>query len=165
MKKVGIVGAGVISIGLLLGACSEEAVQVDEKKVVEESKPVAPPKEEKEVAPKEDLTDKSVDEAIMLKKLKENFIEVGDVTFDEESKVFTVHPEDPQVAVELAEMLDGTRSKESWYNLVESFTGLSERIGRKLGPGYGLAMANPVNEENVILIITDGLVIYDVFEK
>jgi len=179
MKKVGIIGAGVISIGLLLGACGEEeAIKVDEKKLIEETKPVAPPKEEKEVAPKEkeepiqDLEEKPIEEVApsmtaeeeaMKADFEQSFAGVGDITFDIESKMYIVHPTDPQVAEEIAGMINGTMSKESWYRLVEATVGTSNRILDSMGPGYSVAVANPVNDDNVILLVTDGLVLYDVF--
>ncbi|QIW88602.1 hypothetical protein P59_233 [Bacillus phage P59] len=184
MKKL-MVGTVVLSVGLILGACSsEEALQEKPEKEVAVQKEEKAPKEEKkkEVAPKEEIEDKGSEnvepveppepeedikakEEVMLGLFKDNFGSSADITFDPESKMYKITPLEGGMALELAQMIQGTLSTDSWYDLVDSTKGVSNNLLDQLGSGYSISLVNPANHDNVLLLVMDGVVLYDAFAE
>jgi hypothetical protein len=175
MKKL-MVGTVVLSVGMILGACSEEAIQEDvpEKEVAvqEKEKPeevVAPedkgsenvePVEQPE--PEEDI---KIQEEVMLGLFKDNFGDSADVTFDPESKMYKIVPMEGGLALELAQMMEGTLSTDSWYRLVESTQKVSSNLLDQMGSGYSISLVNPVAHDKILLLVMDGIVVYDAFAE
>jgi hypothetical protein len=178
MKKL-LVGTVVLSVGMILGACSEEAVQeAPEKEVAVQEKE----KPEKEVAPKEKAEDKGSEnvkpveppepeedikakEEVMLGLFKDNFGNSADITFDPESKMYKIVPVEGGMALELAQMLEGTLSTDSWYALVDSTKDVSNNILDQMGSGYSISIVNPVAHDKILLLVMDGVVLYDAFAE
>lgn len=156
MKKL-ILGA-MMGFGLLLGGCSEEAADKPT------SKPVVEKEAEKPAEPVEKPADNSFKEDVMLEDMRNSYDGVATVTFEPDPGIYKVTPS-PELAIEIGEMMDGTRSKDSWYGLVDGFEQLSERIKDDVGPGYGLALINPVNNDKTLLLLADGTVLYDIFKE
>ena len=174
MKKVlkivvGVV-VGLFILMLIIGACSDPAVVEPEPEKEEVAAKPAPKKEE---APKKDLEEKSVEEAVgeptkdekqMLANFKENFQD-SEVTFNKEAKVYQIELKGDQMIMEIGQMVNGTRSKDSWYSLVDSTVTVSNNMSGFLGEGYSVALTNPANKENIILLVRDGIVLYDIFAQ
>jgi hypothetical protein len=49
---------------------------------------------------------------------------------------------------------------EVWDDLVDNFVLMSESITESL-PGYTISLVNPANTDNTLLMIIDGVVIYN----
>ena len=157
MKKV-IKFIGITFLAVTLGACSEETTSEPVKKepaaeVKKETKPV-----------KEEAKTTAKDEQKMLKDLQVA-LSGSNVTFNEKLKMYTVELQGEQMIYEIASMESGEMSKESWYNLVDQTKETSEHIKSKLGSGYSVALTNPANPDKSILLIMDGMVIYDIFPR
>ena len=86
------------------------------------------------------------------------------VDFNREQKEFLITSIDPAFAEELLYMIEHDVVLDDWNFLVDSFTYMSESIYDLLGSGYTLQLVNPFNEENTLLSIVDGYVIYNAFE-
>ena len=172
MKKL-LVGVVVVS-GLILGACSEEAIQeAQEKETAVEKKEVAPKEKAedkgsenvKPVEKPEPEEDIKVQEEVMLGLFRDNFGDSADITFDPENKMYKIVPLEGGLALELAQMLEGTLSTDSWYNLVEETKGVSNNIYDQMGSGYSISFMNPVAHDKILLLVMDGVVLYDAFAE
>lgn len=82
--------------------------------------------------------------------------------FDEEEKVFSIIPPE-EVALELTLMKEGHMERDDWEMLRENMVELSKSIKENLGEGYIISLLNPVNTDNTLLMVVDGLVVYDLF--
>lgn len=179
MFKLGCGGFIVLFILAMIGAgiednASEPKEQKEKPKVEEqkETKKVEEPKEEsKEESKKEpreevnDLNDREFLIESQLAIFQENFKGIADVKYHEEAKAFQVFPTDPGFSIELAEILEGSRSSDDWDFLVESTVQTSESSKKILGSGYSITIMNPINSENVILLVQDGKVLYDAINE
>lgn len=126
---------------------NEEAVET----VAEESEP-----EEEVVAPDNGILEESA-----LEILEENFAGVGDVEFLEEEMTYVIYPTDPLFVTDLMGIMNGTIALSEWDMVKESMAGLSSSFQELLGNGYIIAVANPVNYDNFILIAMDGVIMFD----
>ena len=88
-----------------------------------------------------------------------------DIRFTEYTKTFEFLSNDPQFTLDLYGLLDGTVDISEWDVMVESFRGMSESSMGILGAGYGMTLINPVNTDNYLLYIVDGIVVYDAFHE
>jgi hypothetical protein len=173
MRK--LIGCAIaMSVGVFLSACgSEEAIQeVPEKETAIEKKEVAPEKVEdkgsenikpvEKPKPEEDI---KAQEEVMLGLFKDNFGSSADITFDPENKMYKIVPLEGGLALELAQMLEGTLSTDSWYRLVEETQGVSNNILDQMGSGYSISFMNPVAHDKILLLVMDGVVLYDAFSE
>ena len=134
---------------------AEEVVGEPTQKVVEEEDV-----ELIEGAEGEDLSNKAF-EQLVLTILQDNFEGLAEVELVQEEETFYITSTDIQFTLELADVLEGKPSAiADWDFLVDSFRELSEAV-EDLLPGYWLSVRNPVNPDNVILIVSDGVVIYN----
>jgi hypothetical protein len=160
MKKLLLVG--VIAGGLILGGCSEEIKKETEPKVetVENDKETVKevPKEVKEPEVKEEP---KISPEVYLELMKENFGDSMEITYDSEQKAFIMNPVDPAFTQELLMIINGTKSIDDWNFLVDSMAEMS----KELGADYIVIMANPANPENYILMVGNGLVMYDALNE
>lgn len=92
--------------------------------------------------------------------LQKGCAKIGTVHYDESQEAYIITPTDPAFVQDLGYVLDSGDTT-SWNELVDSFAELSGKISETVGSGTSIAMANPANTSNVILIITDGVVVYD----
>ena len=110
-------------------------------------------------APKEEVAQPD-NSAIVLSILQKGYSEIGTVQYDEDQNAYIITP----TATDFIEDLQYTLSSgdiEDWNSLVSALMDLSKTITETVGTGTSIAMANPLKTENVILIITDGVLVYD----
>jgi len=170
-------------VGVMLVGCSgaEEAVKEDEKDQVEEvaqdekdqvKDEVKKDKEEvkedrvEEVAPapkEEPVVDNSAMEKIMTGLFIQQFGEEA-VEFDEENKTYKLTP-DEGIAMEATLMFIGEADKQPWYDLVESTRVVSDQMLDQMGSGYSIVLVNPMNTDNYLLMIMDGVVLYNFMDE
>lgn len=172
-----VVGVGLLLffLMLLIGGCATNLSTKDTPKEVPVAEPAddeeeaAEPAPKKKAEPKEDLKKEpldttSADEKAMLDIFRENFPD-SEVTFEKKQKMYMIKLNDGPITTELAQMVSGTMGKEPWYNLVDATVSASNNVKSAVGPGYSISLTNPANEENIILLVTDGVVMYDIFAK
>lgn len=97
--------------------------------------------------------------------MQNNFESVASVELNKESKFYTIFPTDPGFSLELLQMHTGIKDDADWKELVDSTIYMSESTQGLLGNGYSIAILNPENRDNVLLVVTDGIVVYDAFNE
>jgi len=160
-KKKGCLGGIVIILLLILIIVAINSCGGDKEKET-----IAPPEGPAESTPPENKeTDTAALVPIALGLLEENFEGIGIVSYREDEKSFCVTPTDPAFVAGAMEVMDGNAEVlESWTVMVESMVGLSKSISKTL-PGHYLQIVNPVNDELSLLIVLDGLVIYNLADE
>ena len=148
MKK--IIMFGVVALGLGLGLVGCDNSQ-EEEAPAQTSAPV-----EQTVESKPQVDHKQA----VLSILQKGCAKIGTVHYDESQEAYIITPTDSAFIGDLEYVLDSGDTA-SWNELVDSFAELSGKISETVGSGTSIAMANPANTSNVILIITDGVVVYD----
>lgn len=86
-----------------------------------------------------------------------------DVDFNKDTKIFELTPTNEQLIAEI-EMLEYGVGFAEWGEMVNGLKSMSATNRDSLGEGYGLTLANPFNEDNIILWIVDGEVVYNVVD-
>lgn len=149
MKK--LVVFGIVALGFGLVGCSPEK---------KEEAPAPAPVEQtvESTAPKVDNTQ------AVLELLQKGCSKIGTVHYDKSQEAYIITPTDSAFIEDLGYVLDSGDTT-SWSGLVDSLAELSGKISETVGSGTSVAMANPANTNNVILIITDGVVVYDAVSK
>ena len=144
----------------------ENKIKEDEGEDNEENSENNVPEELDENLDEEENTTFSQEELedLSLSILEDNFKEMARVDFNREQKEFLITSIDPAFDEELLYMIEHDVVLDDWNFLVDSFTYMSESIYNLLGSGYTLQLVNPFNEENTLLSIVDGYVIYNAFE-
>lgn len=148
MKK--LIMFGVVALGLGLGLVGCDNSQ-EEEAPAQTSAPV-----EQTVESKPQVDHKQA----VLSILQKGCAKIGTVHYDESQEAYIITPTDSAFIGDLEYVLDSGDTA-SWNELVDSFAELSGKISETVGSGTSIAMANPANTSNVILIITDGVVVYD----
>lgn len=87
-----------------------------------------------------------------------------DITFDKENKIFEMTPTNEQLITEI-EMLPAGIGWAEWQEMVDGIVSMSKTNSDSLGEGYSITLINPLNEENIILWVMDGEVIYNVVDE
>lgn len=96
-----------------------------------------------------------------LKVLRDSFDGVADIAVDENLKLFSVIPTQTAFINDLLDIINkDATALASWSKTVDSFKDVSKSVSNIL-PGYSIALANPVNNDNVLLTVYDGLVVYN----
>lgn len=126
----------------------EELAKIEEEKAKEEEKE----NKEKELAEKEEQ---------VLSILEENFDQVGKAEFNKENKNYTIIPTDPNLVSEINLIAAGV-FPEDWDYMVESFVELSNSLANQLGSEYSVSLTNPANHENILILVRNGVLLYDV---
>ena len=121
-------------------------------------------KEAEEKLKKQKETDQATAEELYLTIMRDSVGMYVDVEFDKENKIFTLTPIDQQLIDEISLLPTGVGHAE-WGTLVDGMTTMSEGGKELVGEGYTMNLVNPQNEENIILWIVDGVVIYDVIDE
>jgi len=102
---------------------------------------------------------------VVLSLLRDNFGDSADIEFVKEETTFYITPSDPAFILEVANMISGgSQSTEDWNNLVESFRSMSESSQEML-PDYWYSLRNPANPDNLLLIVSNGYVIYNFMDE
>ena len=99
----------------------------------------------------------------VLKDLQQSFAKVGTVTFDQQSKTFTVTPTTDQDVKAINYVLaNPQKAQQSGYNnLTSGILSTSKQLTKPLGKGYTLQLTKP-NSNQVIYAAKDGQVLTDV---
>lgn len=83
------------------------------------------------------------------------------ITVDREYQIFELTPVDHDLKMAFIFLMDGEEEiMPSYKSMLDSFKYLSETIADHL-PGYSLALINPVNTENYLVVAMSGIIIYD----
>lgn len=144
----------IVSFFLVLAVGSGGSDNEVERVDVEE--PVTAQDEPQEI----DIDIEFLEESVLII-LEENFEGFAEVEFVKEEETFYLTPTDPAIISELMDAIDGQAyAVEGWEGLVESQIGLSESI-KELLPGYWISLRNPANPELSLLVVSDGIVLYD----
>lgn len=148
----------LVAVVLLASCGSESAKDVTEVA----SAPVT-----KDVAQDEDKATKeqSMLELTALGLMEDSFGDSMSIQFKKENQTFILTPISEDFSVELVQILGGTKSHSDWKAMSDGMITLSEGMKNMLGSGYTLMVANPMNADNIILSITDGVVLYDIFNE
>ncbi len=113
----------------------------------------------------EEPQDNEALEQVVLKLLQDNFEGMADIEFVKEDETYYITPTDPAFILDVANSIAGdTQSLEDWNNLVDSFKSMSESTQEML-PDYWYSLRNPANPDNLLLIASNGYVIYNFIEE
>ena len=86
----------------------------------------------------------------------------GQVTYNEENKAFIIFDNDPKLAEEIAATSIGLISPDSWNGFVDSLVKVSSKTAENMGEkGYSIWFANPANENLYLVVVTDGVLVFD----
>lgn len=93
--------------------------------------------------------------------LEDNFEGIADIELDKENKIFYITVTDPAFILEILNALEGdTEALKDWEFLVDTAKDLSESISENI-TGYSIQYLNPANTENTLLMVQDGVVLYN----
>lgn len=148
MKKLIVFGVAVLGLGLGLVGCSSSQ---EEEASAPTSAPVGQTTESKPQVDRKQA---------VLNILQEGCSKIGTVHYDESQEAYIITPTDSAFVQDLGYVLESGDTQE-WDTLVDTIAELSTKVSKIVGSGTSIAMANPANTSNVILIITDGVVVYD----
>lgn len=95
--------------------------------------------------------------------LIESFDGLAQVNYLEDSQMFTLLPLDPMFESELEAVVMGYGHDDFQY-MVDSLQELSATGVGMIGEGYSIALVNPANVENYIVVVMDGIVIYNALD-
>ena len=126
----------------------EELAKIEEEKAKEKEKE----NKEKELVEKEEQ---------VLSILEENFDQFGKVEFNKEHKNYTIIPTDPNLVSEINLIAAGVFPTD-WDYMAESFVELSNSLTNQLGSEYSVSLTNPANHENILILVRNGVLLYDV---
>lgn len=104
-------------------------------------------------------------EDMALNIMEDNLSSQAEIDLNRELKVFTITPTDPQFTQALVMVAEGVNGEDDWNFMVYSLSDLSESMTELLGEGYSLSLINPANPEKQLLLLSDGQVLYDVFNE
>lgn len=144
-------------------AAAEKEQQEKEEKLAAEKaaeEKAAAEKAEAEQVAKEEIDLEQVHLAIM----QEHMNMYVDITFDKDSKTFKMTPTNEQLITEI-EMLPLGIGWDNWQDMVDGIASMSKTNSDSLGEGYSVTLVNPLNEDNIILWVMDGEVIYNVVDE
>lgn len=97
--------------------------------------------------------------------LEENFEGTADIELDKEAKIFYITATDPAFVQEMLAMIEGDpEAIKGWEFLVDSAKDLSKSMSDNL-PGYSIQYLNPANTVNMLLMVQDGVVLYNFLEN
>lgn len=102
------------------------------------------------------------DQQQILKDLQQNFAKIGNVTFDQQSKTFTIIPTTSENAKAISFVIDNPQKAQQvgYDNLTSGILNTSKQLDKPLGKGYTIQLMKP-NSNQVIYAARDGQVIID----
>ena len=137
----------IVAIGVLSFSCGGS---VDEDPVAED--PVAED-------PVSDVDHDGAYDVYLI--LQDNMSENYHISMDKEGKTFFITPNSEDFAYEVTLAIGGDpQSMEDWDNMVSSSKELSQSIYER--SGYAYAVRNPLDTDRILLVISNGIVLYDV---
>lgn len=104
-------------------------------------------------------------EEAFLEQGRESMAGTMHIEFSQIEKAYYLYPTDPAVITEINNLVMYGQGMEDWNYMVESLVVLSEAAQQVVGEGYRIMFMNPVNEENVLIIIEDGQTIYNAADE
>ncbi len=106
-----------------------------------------------------------------VKEVEGNVLEIMEETLGEgfyvklEDKKFSLTPKSTDFAIEVAMAIEGYPVHiNDWNEYVRSQKKVSMAVQQHL-PGYQVATINPMNTDNTLLLVEDGVVLYNVLGK
>ena len=99
-----------------------------------------------------------------LELMQESFATSGTVRFDKEMKLFLLTPYDTSITESAILVRDSGLLRDDWEAMKEAFAVLSETVHETL-PGYGIGIVNTSNTDNLLLVLMNGVTVYDVTEE
>lgn len=105
----------------------------------------------------------SVMENSMLNIMKKELKAYADVKFDKTTNTFLVIPTDKDLIDAIVILSNDTKNATllpKWNDMVDGMKVASATISESL-PGYNMSLINPLNQENTLLFMNDGEVIYN----
>lgn len=153
MKKIMI---GLLMSSVLFVGCASKDSENTETSTTEvsSSEVVETKSEEKTQQEKELLT---------LTSLQTSYDGVAQITLDREQKTYFIDMIDKEsFADSINFVLDGSLDSSRWTDsVVNPLVELSATISKNIGSGYSLSIPNPVKSDEVILVVSDGQVVFD----
>lgn len=104
-------------------------------------------------------------EAVFLEHGRESMIGVMNIEFSPVEKTYYLYPIDPMIVDEIHNLAVYGQGIEDWNYMVESLVILSEAAQQVVGDGYTIMLMNPVNGENILVMVRDGQIIYDAIDE
>lgn len=180
----------ILSIPTMLAACGqaeeEHAQEAEEHTAlaqeVDDSAENAKKEQEAKEAAKRHAEQKAAEEKAAAEEAdrervqgykEEAFLEQGreamagtmNIEFSQIERAYYLYPTDPAVITEINNLVMYGQGMEDWNYMVESLVVLSEAAQQVVGDGYRIMFMNPVNEENVLIIVEDGQTIYNAADE
>lgn len=119
------------------------------------------PKDDAEAADQESA---EMSPSLALSIMQESYSGIADIEYHEGINAFTIIPTQAEFLAAVIALSNETtqteETRETWDSVVESMGGLSKSL-----PGYIISLANPVNTENTLLMVMDGVVIFNFVEN
>jgi hypothetical protein len=137
-------------------AAQEVTAPVEEDK---EAKPVVEPIKAAPVAPP--VPTQAEKEQKSLEILQNSFAGNATITFDKEMKAFNILSTDPAFAQAMTFVASGNLSEE-FETMKAQFVDGSKSLQSSLGSGYIINLQNPLNPDNTLLMVMDGIVVYSI---
>jgi hypothetical protein len=94
----------------------------------------------------------------MLAVFQKNYEGIADVTFDAETKTFSILYTDEAYSSQVIKYINGDMN--NFDDAIKEFNETSSLLIEKLGSGYSIHILNPVNPSKSILVLTDGEIVY-----
>ena len=166
-----VVGTGCADEGI------EETTETDDVEIVEETAEVEEVEEIEEVEEEPEEIEEIEETAeeiefsredklsLSLMIMQSDFEEIANVEYDAEQDAMVIIPTEQGFSDELLYMMTGLMDRASWDSMVENFQYLSETMTEVVDADLKFAIANPENTDNMILVVQDGVVMYNVADE
>lgn len=158
-KRMAVLMVGVILLSLFFSVgCKKE--DSTETSVVKVPTVVAPTTE----ATMSEKEEREIKTALAVNLMRENFKGIATVEYNEKNDMVLITPTDEDIELALIFLLAGKLPMSHWYELRDSFIEASKVTSEVVGSGFSMALVNPSNTDNIILLLLDGKILYDAFE-
>ncbi|MCH3922567.1 DUF308 domain-containing protein [Limosilactobacillus sp.] len=106
-------------------------------------------------------------EMAVLRQLQKGYSKLGTVSFDEDSKTFTIKPTDDNTVKAMEALVQDPSQAEQigWPNLTKSIKANSKQISKILGSDYSLSIVNPDNTKQSLYTAKGGQTTHDIADQ
>lgn len=113
---------------------------------------------------RQNVTQQQQKEDYALRQLQKTYAKFGDVSFDANTKTFTITPtsNDAKQAMNDIVQNPGNASQDGWGNVSKSVKSGSKQLVKLLGHGYRMRIVQPNNHHKSMILVKDGHTIYDI---